>query len=53
MTDKDENDKLLTININGKQVPFEKLPCAKCEWYYSMHCPKCEWNKNGKYKVYG
>ncbi len=33
-------------------VDWDKMPCAKCEWRYSMHCPKCEWNKKGEYKVY-
>lgn len=51
--EKVENDKELYVDINGKKVPFSKLPCAKCKWYYSIHCPKCNWNKGGKYNVYG
>lgn len=47
----DKNNTL--ININGKKIPLEKLPCWDCEWRYSIHCPKCEWNKDGKYNVYG
>lgn len=33
-------------------VDFDKLPCAKCEWRWSIHCPKCEWNAKGEYNVY-
>lgn len=42
----------LMVEVNGKLVPLEKLPCWTCEWRYSIHCPKCEWNKDGKAKVY-
>lgn len=51
--EKVENDKEVYVIINGKKVPFSKLPCSKCKWYYSMHCPKCNWNKEAKYNVYG
>lgn len=38
------------IDINGKVVSFEKLPCAKCERASSLSCPKPDcWNKDGKY----
>ena len=46
-------NKPLTVNINGKEVPLEKLPCWTCKWRYSIHCPKCVWNKDGKFNVYG
>ena len=46
-----KTDKII-VDINGKKVPLEKLPCNKCEWRYSLFCPKCEWNKEGEYKVY-
>ena len=26
------------------EVDWDKMPCSKCDWRYSMHCPKCEWN---------
>lgn len=41
------------IDINGKSVPLDKLPCSKCKDRYSIHCPSCEWNKDGKYNTYG
>ena len=46
-----KTDKIF-VEINGKKVPLEKLPCNKCEWRYSIHCPKGCWNKDGKYNVY-
>ena len=49
---KEKDGKEIMVDINGKLIPISKLPCAKCEWRYSIHCPKCEWNKDGKYKVY-
>ena len=33
-------------------VDWEKMPCAKCEWRYTLDCPQCEWNRNGDYYVY-
>lgn len=45
-------DPEIMVEVNGKLVPLEKLPCWTCEWRYSIHCPKCEWNKDGKAKVY-
>ena len=38
--------------IPKKEIDTSKLPCANCEWRYSIHCPKCEWNKKGNVKVY-
>lgn len=48
----DKEVKKIKIEIKGKEIPLEKLPCNKCEWRYSIFCPRCEWNKNGKFKVY-
>lgn len=38
--------------IKEIEVDFDKLPCAKCEWRWSIHCPKCDWNKDGKINTY-
>lgn len=40
------------FNIDGKWVPFHKLPCARCVNRYSMHCPCCKWNADGHYDTY-
>lgn len=33
-------------------VDFNKLPCAKCNFYGHFCCPHCDWNKDCKYIVY-
>ena len=47
---------LKKINKDGThteiEVDWDKMPCSKCEWRWSMHCPKCEWNKDGHVIVY-
>lgn len=47
------NEKKLHCNIDGKFVPFDELPCARCKWRYDLHCPKCSWNADGRYNTYG
>lgn len=44
---------MIYIDINGKQVPLNKLPCWNCKDRYSIHCPTCSWNGDGKYNTYG
>lgn len=44
--------KTLYVEVNGKLVPFDKLPCSKCEWRYSLHCPHGCWNADGKVNTY-
>ena len=39
-------------SISVLEVDWEKMPCFKCEWRWSMHCPKCDWNKDGHVVVY-
>lgn len=34
------------------KVDWEKMPCYKCEWRYSIFCPKCDWNRDGHCNVY-
>lgn len=50
MKDKDTKDTEYYIEVEGKKIPFSKLPCAKCERASSLSCPKPDcWNKDGKY----
>lgn len=32
----DKEVKKIKIEIKGKEIPLEKLPCNKCEWRYSI-----------------
>lgn len=44
---------MLLIDIDGKKVPLNKLPCWTCKDRYSIHCPTCYWNGDGRYNTYG
>ena len=40
------------IEKKSKDLDITKMPCADCEWRYSLFCPRCEMNKKGNVKVY-
>ena len=50
MNEKETKESEPYVEIEGKKIPFSKLPCAKCERVSALCCPKPDcWNKHGKY----
>ena len=47
-----ETTTTIDIKIKSKEIDITKMPCANCEWRYSLFCPRCEMNKKGNVKVY-
>lgn len=40
------------VEINGYAVPYEQVPCSKCDKRYAYVCPTCTWNLLGKHNTY-